>query len=290
MVLVLTMKIFFFLTALAGIAVIWRLEHTAAAELSAEVASLRLEKSKLAAARREHETLRQLQTETALRATQHSHPANHEPRAAANPAIRTALVLGEWCSPKTWQNRGQLTPTATIETALWAAAGGDLAVLQSLVYFDDALRAKAEALHSQLPEAARIAYQNPEHLLAAFATKSLPLGDAQLVWSHQPDQDEAFACLFVKNPEYVPPSHSADSLLLEKNSPPESRAAAIARAAATAEARKKEKRPPMAPSNDASRALYLVLRNTVSGWQLVVSPGTMDRIAKEISGLNDFRL
>ena len=65
---------------------------------------------------------------------------------------------------------------------------------------------------------------------------------------------------------------------------PITREAAIARAVALQEARSKEKRPPMAPPNQATRALYLALRRTEVGWQLAVSPAAVDKIEKELHG------
>jgi hypothetical protein len=188
--------------------------------------------------------------------------------------------VGEWRAPTSWQNRGQSTVVATIETALWAAAGGDLTALQSLLQLDEPVRIKAEELLAQLPEATRANYTSAEQLLAAFATKFLPLGEAQLVWNHELDTDQAFACMFVKNPEFVPTAMPVSAPLAT------SREAAIAQAAALREERSKEKRPPLAPPNEATRALYLALRRTESGWQLAVSPGALDRIEKELRGEN----
>ena len=277
MVLVLKMKTLLFL-ALTAVAVVCSFERSTAAQLRAELATLRHENSDLAGVRREHARLQQLQTVEARRAKQKRPAASLNSPAPENRAQSpAALVVGEWHSPTAWGNRGQITPVAAIETALWAAAGGDLAALQKLLYLDDGLRAKAETLRARLPDASRATYSSAEHLLAAFATKSLPLGDAQLVWNHQSNADEAAACLFVKNPEYVP-SPPVESPL------PETRAEAIARAAAIKETRAKDKRPPMAPPNEAIRALYLVLRRTDAGWQLVASPGAVDKIAKEIAG------
>jgi hypothetical protein len=271
------MKTLLFLIALIVVGVLWGLNRAAATNLQREVNALRVENSELAAVNLERERLQRLHDEATRRvASQRDASQSVRPAPATAAPAPSALVVGEWHAPASWQNRGQATPVAAIETALWAAAGGDLAALQNLLLLDDALRAKADALRARLPGASRATYASAEHLLSAFATKSLPLGDAQLVWNHQPDADEAFACLFVKNPEFVPTPSSAES------PPPMSREAAIARAAAIREARSREKRPPMAPANEATRALYLILRRTDTGWRFVVSPGAIDKIAKEI--------
>jgi hypothetical protein len=275
------MKTLLVLAALSVVGILWALNHLAATGLQAELHGLQRENSNLPAARREQERLRRLHAEGMRRAAE---PREAAPSVQPTPGITTpsasALVVGEWRAPNSWQKRGQSTAVAAMETALWAAAGGDLAALQSLLLLDEAVRVKAGKLWAQLPEAARANYTSAEQLLAAFATKSLPLGEAQLVWNHQPDADEAFACLFVKNPEFVPTALPASAPLAT------SREAAIAQAVAMREARSKEKRPPMAPPNEASRALYLALRRTEAGWQLVVSPAVVDRIEKELRAGN----
>lgn len=273
------MRTLLFLAALAVMGIIWGLDRMAALNLRAELAALRQEHAELAPARRDNERLQQLHTDATRRAAEHRTATAASPTPAVNMTRASApLVTGEWYAPGSWQNRGRSTPAATIETALWAAGGGDLATLQSLLQLDDAVRAKADALRAQLPVAANAAYASAEQLLAAFATKSLPLGAAQLVWNHQPNADEAFACLFVKNPEHVPPPAPPEP------APPTTREEAIARAEALRAARAKEKQPPMAPPNPATRALYLVLHRSETGWGFVVSPGAIDKIAGEIAG------
>lgn len=273
------MKTLLLFAALAAIGVAWSLNRMTAANLRAELGALRLGSSELADARREHDRLRQLQAEAAQRAQERRDaPPPVAPAAKTVTPSPASLVLGEWRAPASWQNRGRATPAATIETALWAAAGGDLVALQNLLHLDDTVRTKIATLHARLPYASRVLYPSAEHLLAAFATKSLPLGDAQLVWNHQPNAEEAFACLFVKNPDFVPTASPAQPPM------PATREEAIARAAALKEARAKDKRPPAAPANEATRALYLVLRSTDAGWRLVVSPGAVDKIAKELGG------
>ena len=273
------MKALLFLLVLAALAIAWALNRAQGANLRAELASLRQENGQLAAARREHERLQGL-LQLARTDRDRQTAASVVPMAPAKPAAPSrGLELGEWRGPASWQNRGQATPAAALETALWAAAGGELGALQAMLHLDDAVRAKAEALRARLPAMSRAAYPNAETLLAAFATKSLPLGDAQLVWNHQANDHEAWACLFVKNPEHVPGAPRAQAPMAA------TRDEAIARAAALREARAKGDAPPSAPANEATRALYVVLqRSDTAGWRLVVSPTTVDRIAKELAG------
>lgn len=258
MVLVLIVKTLLLLIVCVAIAAGWALNRAAATRLRAELDALRRENSSLGTARHEHERLREARAAAMLRKREPMPVAPAEAPVRSEP--RVALVTGEWHPSVAWRNRGQATPLATIETALWAAAGGDLGVLKNLLQLDDAERAQAEALHAKLPLDARATYPSAEQLLAAFATKSLPLGDAQVVWHHQPSDDEAFACLFVKNHEPSP-------------------APAISEPIPSG-----QKPPPMAAPNSATRALYLNLRRSEDGWRLAVSPGAVNKIAREISG------
>ncbi|MBC7369272.1 MAG: hypothetical protein H7343_21100 [Undibacterium sp.] len=79
-----------------------------------------------------------------------------------------------------WRNAGGATPAAALETALWAAAGGDIAALAGRLTFDTGVRAKAEALLAGLPEAMRAGYGSPEQFIAALTAKDVPLGNAKI--------------------------------------------------------------------------------------------------------------
>lgn len=160
-----------------------------------------------------------------------------------------------------------------METALWAAAGGDIATLKDLLQLDGAVRAKAEEILARLPISSRAAYASAENLIAAFTTKSIPLGDAQLVWQHQPGPDEAVACVFLRNPD---PSLAAAPP--RPSEIPESREEAIQRA----RLRAANKIPPMAPPNHREMAAYLSLSHSDDGWRLVVPLSAVEKIAKEL--------
>ena len=184
------------------------------------------------------------------------------PEATLRHGSSAALVFGEWLNPGALKNRGQATPTTTVETALWAAAGGDVATLPTMLHLDDTVRAKAESLLAQLPQTARAIYPSVEHLIAAFTTKAIPLGEAQLVWQHQHGPDDAVACVFIRNPDNraTPPSTAAV--------PPTST----------------DKVPPMAPPDHRTRATYISLRRGDDGWRLVVPASAVASIAKEVGG------
>ncbi len=256
------MKILMLVLAVATVGAIWDHERDASARLQVQIDTQRQ-------ANTEHETLERdrarLQQEAAQRIRSERERAARAPldsgrAAAAESSSREfkALIVGEWLSPAAWTNRGQATPTDMIETTLWAAAGGDTATLQQLLLVEGAVRAKAEALLKQLSASAGARYSSPEQLIAAFTTGSIPLGQAQVVWQHQPSDEEAFACVFMKNPD-----NSTGATI----PPPTPRGPNEA---------------PSGAANTGTRATYLSLRRTDQGWRLVVPDYAVEKIAREL--------
>ena len=261
------MRTLLFFGSLVGLAVTWALHQMATIDLRAqldvthqsiaEVAELKRERDRLLRLHREaHDRVRSEDAAAApARPPQEVVHESLEPRSAIS-----TLTAGEWLPIREWKNRGQATVTATVETALWAAAGGDVEILKDLLQLDDSVRAKADAVLAHLPEASRAMYPSAEHLIAAFTTKSVPLGDVQLVWHHQPGPDDAVACVFVKNAEANLASASTTPL-------PEALPSKV---------------PPMAQPNHKTIATYLSLRRTEDRWRLVVPLTAIEKIAKEL--------
>ncbi len=278
------MKTILFLVALVGIGAVCMFNRTATADLQTQLTLARQESAEVTSLQRERDRLQRLRQDAEEQARRERDAADlaraqQEAAVRPKPAQRppaTTLTVGEWLPPAGWKNRGQATPTAAVETALWAAGGGDVAVLQGMLQLDESVRAKATELLARLPANARSAYASPEHLIAAFTVKSVPLGEAQLVWQHEPRPDEAVACVFVKNPEAKVVPAVAPSL----PAVPETREEAIQRAAR----RKAEKTAPMAPESPRTIATYLALRRTEAGWHLVVPMSAVEKIAKELGG------
>ena len=247
---------------------VWNIQRIEMADLVAQVEALREQNREADALRREQERLRRLQPDpAALAAAQHD--ANQAlrlkrelaSRNATQPSAPERSFTNNWASARTWQNRGRANPAAVVETALWAAAGGDVVVLQDVLEFDAAARAPADALFARLPESARTHYATPEHLIAAFTAKSIPLGDAQLVWQQQSGPDEASVCVFLRDRRAAPEAAAVAT------SPKETGSA-----------------PPSLPESAASRSAYLALRRSADGWRLVVPASAVETIAKEIGG------
>jgi hypothetical protein len=91
-----------------------------------------------------------------------------------------ASILQEMLPVEQWKNAGQATPPATLETALWAAAAGDVEALAGLLSIDPVVRTKVNAMLMTLPVSLRQDYGTPERLIALLATRDVPLGAAQI--------------------------------------------------------------------------------------------------------------
>jgi hypothetical protein len=79
-----------------------------------------------------------------------------------------------------WRNAGQATAEAAFETALWAAANGDLDALAGVLVFDSAARKEADALFARLPPGARAEMATPEKMIAVLTAMDVPLGQAAI--------------------------------------------------------------------------------------------------------------
>ena len=82
---------------------------------------------------------------------------------------------------KLWRNVGQATPDAAFETALWAAATGDLDVLAGLLAFDGEAKKQATEAFDRLPAAMQDELGTPEKLIALLTAVDVPLGRASIL-------------------------------------------------------------------------------------------------------------
>ena len=239
-----------------GVAAFWFVEKNTGANLSAQLDTVLQERRGLTALVREQQRLHGLQHEPQdVRLTEGS-ATRGERNNAESTSARTpdAMVLGEWAPSSAWTNRGCSTAANSIETMMWAAAGGDVENLRRVLDLDDATTIKLDQLLATLPLATRTLYPTPKHLVAAFTAKAIPLGDAQLVWQQQLGPDDAVACVWSKNAiaDQTGPG--------EKNTEPNS---------------------PLG-SNYKTESVFLTLRRTSEGWQIVVPPRAVDSLAKDL--------
>lgn len=101
------------------------------------------------------------------------------------------LVVGQIVPAADWKNRGANTPPDALETALWAAARGDVAAFAALLWLDVAARTAAQRLLERLPPEMRAQYDTPERLLAFLTIQDVPLGSVQVRRWSQPQDNQA---------------------------------------------------------------------------------------------------
>jgi len=256
------MKWLFLFLTLAAAGVFLALEKSAGAVLRAELEQARLQRAEVEAQQRERARLLALQPTPEERSQLQSALAA---RAQREHAIQIAerereqaqrFSVGEWVPETQWADRGQSTPKAAVQTMLWASAGGDTGRLASLLHLDEATRAKLEEVFATVPARARATYGSAEKLLAAFMAKSIPVGDTQIVWQQQSDED-AVVCFWVRS------------------------SAASATTAAPEKPATDSKVPPMLPPDAKRSQALLGLRRFDEAWRIVVPAFAIDRLARE---------
>jgi len=73
-----------------------------------------------------------------------------------------------------WLNVGQETPANTLGSVVWAATGGEVDLLASMLTYDPESRAAAENLYASIPEESRKLFPNAEKLIATFISGRVP--------------------------------------------------------------------------------------------------------------------
>ena len=145
----------------------------AAQATTAELERLRADRAAVTQLRAELDSMRRRARESAQAAPREA--------PATTPASPTPSMVGHTLAYRLWQNAGQATPAAAMETTLWAAAGGEIDALAGMLAFDDDARRQANTLFAQLPEALRKELSTPERLIALLTAKDVPLGGANIV-------------------------------------------------------------------------------------------------------------
>lgn len=161
-----------------------RREASADAVASAEAERLHEEREAIARLRSEIDTLKQRAEERAR-----SRIAQAQAPRPAAPA-RERSIAEEMLPPEYWRNRGRATASAALETAMWAAAGGDVATLAEMLEFEPAARTKAAALLAGLPDTIRAQCSTPEQLVALLGANDVPLGEALISGSETGEESE----------------------------------------------------------------------------------------------------
>jgi hypothetical protein len=104
-----------------------------------------------------------------------------EPLPAEAPPVPVADGLDRAPIPANeWRNLGNGTPQSTLQTALWAAASGNLGALAETLALDEAARLKAQALLAAQPDQIRAQYSTTERFVAFLTTRDVPLTSLQV--------------------------------------------------------------------------------------------------------------
>ncbi len=89
------------------------------------------------------------------------------------------FAAGSIVPAEKWKNAGNATAEAALETALWAAAGGDVDALAANLVFPNATdHAAAQAAFDALPDEVRLRYRTPEQFVAAMTIPQVTMSEA----------------------------------------------------------------------------------------------------------------
>jgi len=138
-----------------------RLEHARLLRMQAdeaEVERLRADRAALPRLRAEMDSLRQ-----------------EAEKLEAEAAAPVAPSPSPWRPAGAWRNVGRATPAAALETALWAAVGGDIETLATTISLDERALATAIAVMDRLPADVRQQYGSPEEFVALLTARDVPM-------------------------------------------------------------------------------------------------------------------
>jgi hypothetical protein len=138
-----------------------------------ELDALRAERTVISGLRVDLDSIRR-RAETAMRPTASANGITSAAKPVESPLTQGAVPAGQW------RNAGAATPDAAFETALWAAAGGDIEALAAMLALDAAARTKTDELLARLPAQLRNELGTPERLIALLTAKDVPLGSARI--------------------------------------------------------------------------------------------------------------
>lgn len=186
------------LVGLGGLALAW--QHRTQTQLQQQIEALRQQHTQLARQRQENQRLAATLPGSAdLERLRADHAAIARLRAEIETLRARAQTAVEEANLSTrfetgskvpfgeWRNAGTATSRATLETVLWAAAGGDIEQFAKCLSLPEGpARQRALKLLESLPASVRSQYGTPERLVAFFAIRDVPLGTAHVVGWDKP--------------------------------------------------------------------------------------------------------
>lgn len=200
------------LAVLAAWALAWRTTSARRGEVvalrakAAEVAGLRRERDRLIAEQVSPEEMQKLREERAAvqRMRQEigrmRESADGRARSAAShaaeAAVREVSLTAEFVAAKDWKNAGRASAVAALETALWAAAGGDVKALAETIVLEPGARGKVDRLLDRLPREVSTQFKTAEDFLALMTANDVPLSEAHVLQPKlEPPPPEGWALL-----------------------------------------------------------------------------------------------
>lgn len=145
---------------------------------AAELERLRADHDAVARLRHELDVLRQAGERRAAQFT----PTRSAPPPSPTPSATEGIVADTLL-----KNVGRSTPAAAVETALWAATGGEVDALAGTLLLEGEARHAAESMLAGMPPAVRSQYGTPERLVALLTAKEIPLGSMHILAPPKPD-------------------------------------------------------------------------------------------------------
>lgn len=130
---------------------------------------------------------------------------------AAPAAGSPPSILEESVAYTDWRNAGQADPTAAVETALWAAAGGEIDRLAQILTVGPAAEQVAD-LFARLPADLQAEYREPLRLLALMTSADVPLTAARLNTFDTGDGDRRVVIAVLSVPDNPPRIVKLDTL------------------------------------------------------------------------------
>lgn len=117
-------------------------------------------------------------------------------------AMQEPTAIGsETQSAPDWENVGRVTPEHALETALWAAANGEVDTLAQALLLEPETRAAAEGFLASLPPEARAAHGTPERLVALLTAREVPLGSMRLIARMDRGENEVLLRVRLEHPD-----------------------------------------------------------------------------------------
>ena len=157
------------IASLAAVIVAFGSQYYARLERDHEIARLRKENAHMRLAVSQPKPFRPLTRDPAVQSAAsdlagvptevNSRPINNQPTLAGGSR--------RWPA-RTYQNAGQATPIATLQTMAWACDRGDVETMARLFIIGDEARPKANAIYTALPAGLRVEWNSAEAFAAAI--------------------------------------------------------------------------------------------------------------------------